>query len=109
MQRFLITGLGNIGAEYELSRHNIGFLIADMLADELKASFKTDRLAAYAEASLKGRKVSIIKPSTYMNLSGNAVRYWLQELKIETVNSLTLVDDLALPFGEVRIKSSGSD
>jgi PTH1 family peptidyl-tRNA hydrolase len=109
MQKYLIAGLGNIGPEYELTRHNIGFLIADALAEELKVSFSTGRLASVAEGSLKGRKLVIIKPSTYMNLSGNALRYWLSEEKIETVNSLTLVDDLALPFGEIRIKSSGSD
>jgi PTH1 family peptidyl-tRNA hydrolase len=109
MQKFLIAGLGNIGAEYELSRHNIGFLIADALAEELKISFKNDRLAAYAEGTFRGKKVYIIKPSTYMNLSGNALRYWLKDLNIETINSLTLVDDLALPFGEIRIKSTGSD
>jgi PTH1 family peptidyl-tRNA hydrolase len=109
MQKFLIAGLGNIGAEYELTRHNIGFLIADALADELKISFKSDRLAAYAEGSFRGKKVYIIKPSTYMNLSGTSLRYWLKELNIETINSLTLVDDLALPFGEIRIKGAGSD
>lgn len=109
MQKFLITGLGNIGAEYELTRHNIGFLIADALADELKINFSTGRLAATAEGSFRGKKVYIIKPSTYMNLSGNAMRYWLKEWNVDTVNSLTLVDDLALPFGEIRIKGSGSD
>ncbi len=109
MQKFLIAGLGNIGSEYELSRHNIGFLIADALAEELKASFKAERLASHAEGNFRGKKVHIIKPATYMNLSGSALRYWLKELEIETVNSLTLVDDLALPFGEIRIKSGGSD
>jgi PTH1 family peptidyl-tRNA hydrolase len=109
MQKFLIVGLGNIGPEYELTRHNIGFLIADLLADELGASFKPDRLASVAEASFRGRKVHIIKPATFMNLSGNAFRYWRNELKAETQNSLTLVDDLALPFGEIRIKKEGSD
>ncbi len=109
MQKFLIIGLGNIGAEYELTRHNIGFLLADALADEWKVTFKNERLAAYAEASFRGKKVYLIKPSTYMNLSGTAVRYWLKDLNIDTVNSLTLVDDLALPFGEIRIKGSGSD
>ncbi len=109
MQKFLIAGLGNIGAEYELTRHNVGFLIADALAEELKTEFKTDRLASRAEGSFRGRKVIIIKPSTYMNLSGTALRYWLQQEKVETKNSMTLVDDLALSFGEIRIKGSGSD
>ena len=109
MQKFLIAGLGNIGAEYELTRHNIGFLIADALAEELKLTFKNERLAAHAEGSFRGKKVHIIKPSTYMNLSGTALRYWIKENGIDTVNSLTLVDDLALPFGEIRIKGSGSD
>ncbi len=109
MQKFLLVGLGNIGLEYELTRHNIGFLIADALAEELKLTFKNERLAAYAEGSFRGKKVFLIKPSTYMNLSGNAVRYWLKDLGIETQNSLTLVDDLALPMGEIRIKGSGSD
>ena len=109
MQKFLIAGLGNIGAEYELTRHNIGFLVADALADELKVEFKTERLASYASGSFRGKKVHIIKPSTYMNLSGNALRYWLNELGIETINSLTIMDDIALPFGEIRIRASGGD
>ncbi len=109
MQKFLIAGLGNIGPEYELTRHNVGFLIADALAGDLKLTFKSERYAFYAEGSFRGKKVYIIKPSTFMNLSGNALRYWLKELDIETINSLTLVDDLALPMGEIRIKASGGD
>lgn len=106
--KYLIVGLGNIGPEYADTRHNIGFLVADELAKQAKVSFTNLRLAYYTEFSHKGRKVFVIKPTTYMNLSGKAVNYWMQELKIPIENVLVIVDDLALPFGTLRIKPKGS-
>jgi len=106
--KYLITGLGNPGAEYELTRHNVGFLVLDQLADKYEASFKMDRLAEKAEFRHKGKTIHIIKPTTFMNLSGKAVAYWLQELKIEKENLLVVVDDLALPFGSLRLRTKGS-
>lgn len=106
--KYLITGLGNIGPEYELTRHNIGFLVLDQLADQQQISFSSDRLADKAEFKYKGRSVHLIKPTTYMNLSGKAVSYWLQELKIPRENLLVIVDDLALPFGSLRLRTKGS-
>lgn len=107
--KYLIAGLGNIGAEYELTRHNIGFLVLDQLADEQKANFKVDRLAEKAEFKFKGRSIHLIKPTTYMNLSGKAIAFWLQELKISKENLLVIVDDLAIPFGSLRMRTKGSD
>ena len=98
--KYLIAGLGNIGAEYELTRHNIGFLVLDQLADQHKVTFATERLAQQAEFKFKGRSIHLIKPTTYMNLSGKAIAYWLQELKIPKENLLVVVDDIALPFGK---------
>ncbi|MFD0998433.1 aminoacyl-tRNA hydrolase [Ohtaekwangia kribbensis] len=106
--KYLVAGLGNIGAEYELTRHNIGFLILDQLADQQKVNFTTDRLAEKAEFKFKGRSIHLIKPTTYMNLSGKAIAYWLQDLKIPKENLLVLVDDLALPFGSLRLRTKGS-
>lgn len=106
--KYLVAGLGNIGAEYELTRHNIGFLILDQLADQQKVNFTTDRLAEKAEFKFKGRSIHMIKPTTYMNLSGKAIAYWLQDLKIPKENLLVLVDDLALPFGSLRLRTKGS-
>lgn len=106
--KYLVAGLGNIGPEYELTRHNIGFLILDQLADQQKVNFTTDRLAEKAEFKFKGRSVHLIKPTTYMNLSGKAIAYWLQDLKIPKENLLVLVDDLALPFGSLRLRTKGS-
>lgn len=106
--QFLIAGLGNIGAEYELTRHNIGFLVADQLADEHGVDFTTSRLADKAEFRHKGRTIHIIKPNTYMNLSGKAVSYWLQALKIPRENLLVIVDEIALPFGTLRLRPKGS-
>lgn len=106
--KYLIAGLGNIGAEYELTRHNIGFLTLDQLADHLKVDFKTDRLAYYCEASYKGKGLHLIKPTTFMNLSGKAINYWLQQLKIPKENLLVIVDDLALPYGKLRLRPGGS-
>jgi len=106
--KFLITGLGNPGAEYELTRHNVGFLVLDQLADKQGVSFESDRLAEKAEFKYKGRTIHLIKPTTFMNLSGKAVAYWLQELKIEKENLLVVVDDIALPFGSLRMRAKGS-
>jgi peptidyl-tRNA hydrolase, PTH1 family len=106
--KFLIAGLGNIGSEYEYTRHNIGFEVVDHLAKEGGAVFTTDRYAAVAEIKHKGKIFVLIKPSTYMNLSGNAVRYWLQQEKL-TPASLMVTDDLALPFGKLRMRARGSD
>ena len=106
--KYLIAGLGNIGAEYELTRHNIGFLVLDQLADHHKANFTTGRLADKAEFKFKGRTVHLIKPSTYMNLSGKSIAYWLQHLGIAKENLLVIVDDVALPFGTLRMRTKGS-
>ena len=106
--KYLIAGLGNIGPEYELTRHNIGFLVADQLADEHQATFKTERLADRAEFRFKGKTVHVIKPNTYMNLSGKAVAYWMNDLKIPKENVLVVVDEIALPFGSLRMRTKGS-
>lgn len=106
--KYLIVGLGNIGPEYANTRHNIGFNIADELVKELGGSFSNMRLAYYADVSWKGRKLHVIKPTTFMNLSGKAVNYWMQELNIPLENVLVIVDDLALPLGKLRLKLQGS-
>lgn len=106
--KYLIVGLGNPGVEYELTRHNIGFLTLDRLAEQQQCVFRTDRLAEVADFRYKGRSMHLIKPSTYMNLSGKAVNYWLQSLKIGKENLLVLVDDIALPFGTLRLRARGS-
>ena len=106
--KFLIVGLGNIGPEYANTRHNIGFDIADQLVKDLDGSFELLRLAYYAEVGYKGKKLHVIKPTTFMNLSGKAVNYWMKELKIAPENVLVLVDDLALPLGKLRMKLQGS-
>jgi PTH1 family peptidyl-tRNA hydrolase len=109
MSKYLIVGLGNIGDEYDNTRHNIGFKVLDVLAAENELKFKADRLAAIAELKFKGRTLVLIKPSTYMNLSGKAVNYWMQAEKIARENILVITDDLALPFGALRLKGKGSD
>jgi PTH1 family peptidyl-tRNA hydrolase len=106
--KYLIVGLGNIGPEYELSRHNIGFLTLDRLADKESLSWKSDRLAFKSEFKFKGRNIHLIKPTTYMNLSGKAMNYWMKELNIPKENVLVLVDDVAIPFGSLRMKPKGS-
>jgi PTH1 family peptidyl-tRNA hydrolase len=106
--KFLIAGLGNIGSEYELTRHNIGFLVLDRLADEKGVAFEITRHAEKAELKFKGKQIHLIKPTTYMNLSGKAIAYWLQELKIPKENLLVVVDDIALPFGTLRMRKQGS-
>lgn len=109
MSKFLIIGLGNPGSEYEHTRHNIGFDVVDAFVAKHGGSFRTDRLAQVAEVSWKGRKFICIKPSTYMNLSGKAVKYWLDKEKISLENSLVVVDDLALPLSKLRLRRGGSD
>lgn len=109
MRKFLIVGLGNIGAQYENTRHNIGFKILDHIANQENLTFNTERLADRAEFRFKGRTFILIKPNTMMNLSGKAVRYWLEKEKIPLENLLVLVDDLHIPFGEIRLKGKGSD
>jgi peptidyl-tRNA hydrolase, PTH1 family len=106
--KYLIAGLGNIGPEYELTRHNIGFLTLDRLAEKNSIAFSTQRLADKSEVKYKGRHLHFIKPNTYMNLSGKAIAYWLQELKIPRENLLVIVDDIALPFGSLRLRAKGS-
>lgn len=107
--KFLIAGLGNIGAEYADTRHNIGFTVLDALANAGKVSFEPGRLASKAEYKFKGRTFILIKPTTFMNLSGKAVNYWLQAEKISVEHLLVITDDLALPFGVLRLKPKGSD
>ena len=106
---FLIVGLGNIGAEYAHTRHNIGFRVLDALAKASNIFFEDRRYGAVAEMRLKNQRLVLLKPSTYMNLSGNAVRYWMKEKNIPLENVLVVVDDLALPFGALRLKPSGSE
>ena len=106
--KYLVAGLGNIGPEYELTRHNIGFLTLDRLADEKGSSFEVSRHAFVSLIRHKGRQVYLIKPTTYMNLSGKAIKYWLNELKIQVENLLVVVDDIALPFGTLRMREKGS-
>ena len=107
--KYLIVGLGNIGSEYAATRHNIGFRILDAYAEASNISFSTERYGDVAHCRLKNKQLVLLKPSTYMNLSGNAVRYWQQKENIALENILILVDDIALPFGAIRIKTSGSD
>ena len=107
--KYLIVGLGNIGDEYHETRHNIGFMILDELSKQQEIKFKSDRLADICTAKAKGRTLLLIKPTTYMNLSGKAVKYWMDKEKIPLENVLILVDDLALPFGQIRMRSGGSD
>lgn len=107
--KYLIVGLGNIGPEYAGTRHNIGFRVANALAEARGLSFSTERYGDIARGRLKNKQIVILKPSTYMNLSGNAVRYWKEKEGIEMPNILVIVDDIALPFGAIRMRPSGSD
>ncbi len=109
MSKFLIIGLGNIGEEYAHTRHNIGFDVVDGFVLKHGGLFKSERLADVAEVKWKGKIFICIKPTTYMNLSGRAVKYWLDKEKIPIENSLTIVDDLALPLDKLRLRKSGSD
>ncbi|PSK91081.1 aminoacyl-tRNA hydrolase [Taibaiella chishuiensis] len=106
--KYLIVGLGNIGAEYDSTRHNIGFDVADAFVIKHGGSFRVDRLAAVAECKWKGKTFVVIKPTTYMNLSGKAVKYWLDKEKIPVENMLVIVDDLALPIESIRVRASGT-
>jgi len=107
--KYLIVGLGNIGAEYSNTRHNIGFKALDAFAEASNVTFSSLRYGALSEVKVKGRSVWMLKPSTYMNLSGKAVAYWLQAEKIPIENLLIIVDELSLPFGQIRIRTKGSD
>lgn len=109
MDKYLIVGLGNPGREYEMTRHNTGFMVVDELANKLGVTFEDKRYGFVAETSIKGRKVFILKPTTYMNLSGNAVRYWLQKENIDQSRMLVIVDDLSIPLGDFRLKGNGSN
>ena len=106
--KYLVVGLGNIGAEYADTRHNIGFKVLDCLAEQSNIAFTTGRYGATAELRYKGRTLVLLKPSTYMNLSGKAVRYWMEAEKIAPENLLVVVDDIALPFGTLRMRPKGS-
>jgi PTH1 family peptidyl-tRNA hydrolase len=106
--KYLITGLGNPGAEYEFTRHNIGFLVLDALAAEAGISFMPDRFGLIAEGRLKNKQIVLLKPDTYMNLSGKAVRYWMQAKDIPLEQTIVVTDDLALPLGKLRMKTKGS-
>ena len=107
--KYLIVGLGNIGSEYAGTRHNIGFRVLDALAKASNLVFEDKRYGAVASLSVKGQQLVLLKPSTYMNLSGNAVRYWMNKENIPLERLLVVVDDLSLPFGALRMKPSGSD
>lgn len=109
MKKFLIIGLGNIGAEYINTRHNIGFKVVDEIANELGGDWQTVKLGSLAEVKIKGRTLLLLKPNTYMNLSGKAVQYWMEKEKIPVENILVITDDLNLAFGTIRIKPKGSD
>lgn len=106
--KYLLIGLGNIGPEYALTRHNIGFMILDRLLASFDKTFILGRHAYYAEIKYKGKQITLIKPTTYMNLSGKAVNHWMKDLKIEQNNILVITDDIALPFGKLRMKPKGS-
>ena len=107
--KYLIIGLGNPGAEYENTRHNIGFKVLDKLASLSNISFSADKLADIADIKFKGRKLILIKPKTFMNLSGKAVNYWMQKSKVSTDNILVITDDISLPFGVLRLRKKGSN
>jgi PTH1 family peptidyl-tRNA hydrolase len=109
MKKFLIVGLGNIGAEYVNTRHNIGFKILDYFANQENITFQTQKLGDFAEFKIKGRTILLLKPNTYMNLSGKAVKYWMEKENIEKENVLVITDDLNLSFGSIRIKAKGTD
>jgi peptidyl-tRNA hydrolase, PTH1 family len=109
MKKFLIVGLGNIGSEYINTRHNVGFKILDFFANKENVSFQSMKLGELAEFKTKGRSLLLLKPNTYMNLSGKAVKYWMEKENISKDNILIITDDLNLSFGTIRIKTKGSD
>jgi PTH1 family peptidyl-tRNA hydrolase len=106
--KYLIVGLGNPGVEYELTRHNIGFLILDRLADQKKIKFEQGRYGFWTLLKHKGRSIYLLKPSTFINLSGRAVNYWMHYLKVAKPNMMVITDDLALPYGKLRMRQKGS-
>ncbi|SHM88476.1 peptidyl-tRNA hydrolase [Polaribacter sp. KT 15] len=108
MKKFLIVGLGNVGTKYDNTRHNIGFKILDELAEEHKATFETEKLGDIADFRFKGRIFILLKPSTFMNLSGKAVKYWMDKEKIAVENILIVTDDVNIDFGTIRLKAKGS-
>jgi len=107
--KYLIAGLGNIGAEYANTRHNVGFVAADALVNELKGNFKVERLASVSKVKFKSRTLVVIKPTTFMNLSGKSVKYWMEKENIPIERVLVVVDDIALPLGTLRLKAKGGD
>ncbi len=109
MEKYLIVGLGNVGDEYDMTRHNTGFMVLDAFAKASNIVFDDRRYGFVAETSVKGRKLILLKPSTFMNLSGNAVRYWMNKENISIDHLLVIVDDLSLPLGTLRLKPSGSN
>src|SRR5690554_5006123 len=109
MQKYLIVGLGNIGEKYRYTRHNIGFLAVDELVKQLDQSFTSSNFGEIAQFKYKARPVTVLKPNTYMNLSGNAVKFWMEKEKISIENIFVVTDDLNLPFGTIRIRGKGSD
>ncbi|MBQ1772742.1 MAG: aminoacyl-tRNA hydrolase [Prevotella sp.] len=109
MDKYLIVGLGNPGAEYVGTRHNTGYMVLDAFAEASNTAFEDRRYGFVAETSLRGRKLFLLKPTTFMNLSGNAVRYWMQKENIEQSRLLVVVDDLSLPLGTFRLKANGSN
>lgn len=109
MKKYLIVGLGNIGADYDETRHNIGFKVVDELAKKHETPWESGKLGAISLVKIKGRSIRLLKPATYMNLSGKAVQYWLTKEKVPLENLLVITDDLNLPFGTIRLKTKGSD
>jgi peptidyl-tRNA hydrolase, PTH1 family len=109
MSQFLLVGLGNIGEDYEHTRHNIGFDVLDQIALKFEAKFKLDRHAYVAEIKYKGKSILLVKPTTYMNLSGKALNYWMQVEQIKIEHCIIITDDLSLPVGKIRIRPKGSD
>jgi PTH1 family peptidyl-tRNA hydrolase len=109
MKKYLVVGLGNIGPEYDNTRHNIGFQVLDRLADKNEISFSLNKLGATTTYKIKGRSILLLKPSTFMNRSGKAVHYWMEKEKIPQANLLIITDDINLPFGTLRLKTKGSD
>lgn len=107
--KYLICGLGNIGPEYENTRHNIGFMMLDELAAKHSGKFEVHKLAMTTEVKVKGKTLCLVKPTTYMNLSGKALNYWMQEYKVPLENVLVITDDLALPFAKLRMRGKGSN
>jgi PTH1 family peptidyl-tRNA hydrolase len=109
LMKYLIVGLGNVGSEYDDTRHNVGFEVVDYLADKAGTTFKIDTLGSVAEYKSRGRNITLLKPSTYMNRSGKAVNYWMTKQKVQKENVLIVLDDLNLDFGKIRLRSNGSD